>query len=711
MVDEQHNKNADHATASSTETVNSGTDSIVAIDFVPNTNKAPRRTFRFRWFHGFLLCFFGIASVAGWFTLSAKSVLIDVNPITAEVVITDGISLRLGPRFLMLPGTYTLSLNNPGYHDVNTELEIGEQQSQEIPIAMRKLPGLVSISTESLEEVRVQLDGIDIGSSPLENFSMEPGTHELTLAKSRYLTRTETIEIEGREIEQHFDFPLDPAWAEVSFSSQPPNANVYVDGELLGLAPTTSEILQGEHEVLLKLAGYKAWETKINVTAGQPLVLNSGALEQANGLVFIRSTPSNANVTVNGEFKGQTPLEISLAPGDSHQLNLFKSGYHSRKSTVTTVPDEEKEINLVLEPELAVVNIIAEPVDAQLYVNGEFRGLANQQIELMAATQTLEIRKEGYVPYETEFTSRPGLEQIVRVSLKSEEQDRLDRIKPVITTAAGQTLKLFYPNSFTMGASRREAGRRPNEVIRDVILERPFYISLHEVTNGQYRTFKSEHSSGTLQGQTLDLESQPVVRVSWADAALYANWLSDQEDLTKFYQVADGVVTGSNPDAEGYRLPTEAEWAWVSRVNDASISESANSKREMKYSWGELLPPPDKAGNFADMSARSYLGEIVNDYNDGYLATAPVGSFTANHNGIYDLAGNVSEWVHDNYGSVGSSANEVDPLGPANSQYKTIRGSSWAHGSVTELRLSFRDFGDQPRDDVGFRLVRYLEEF
>ncbi|MEX2131074.1 MAG: hypothetical protein WD772_06265, partial [Pseudohongiellaceae bacterium] len=64
------------------------------------------------------------------------------------------------------------------------------------------------------------------------------------------------------------------------------------------------------------------------------------------------------------------------------------------------------------------------------------------------------------------------------------------------------------------------------------------------------------------------------------------------------------------------------------------------------------------------------------------------------------------------YGAVGNlgGAPEVDPLGPLSGQYHIIRGSSWAHGTLTELRLSFRDFGEEPRDDVGFRIARYLEE-
>ncbi|MCH2577461.1 MAG: hypothetical protein MK003_03790, partial [Pseudomonadales bacterium] len=62
-------------------------------------------------------------------------------------------------------------------------------------------------------------------------------------------------------------------------------------------------------------------------------------------------------------------------------------------------------------------------------------------------------------------------------------------------------------------------------------------------------------------------------------------------------------------------------------------------------------------------------------------------------------------------GAVGPrGGGDVDPLGPEDGQFHAIRGSSWAHGSITEIRLSFRDFGIEPRDDVGFRIARYLEE-
>ena len=552
-----------------------------------------------------------------------------------------------------------------------------------------------------LNGARVQIDGVDIGVTPLIDVPIEPGEHQMTISVDRYLDYGETIDIEGREVEQRYQASLEPAWAVIGLSTAPAGADVLLDGVVIGRTPINAEILQGRRDLTLKLTGLKAWQEDFDVIAGDDFTVPLVELEPADGLVFIRSNPSGASVTIGGEYQGLTTLEVALPPGQNHELTFFHTGYHSRKTSIRTEPDQERELNISLDPELASVSVIAQPEDADLYVNGEFRGLANQTIELMAANQQIEIRKEGFVPYTTEFTSRPGLDQAIRISLKSLEQARLDQIKPIITTAVGQDLKLFYPGAFTMGASRREAGRRPNENLRDIQLERPFYMAFNEVTNSDYRRFNTDHSSGTVSGVSLNNEAQPVVQVSWAQAAAYCNWLSEQEGLSLFYEIEGEDIIGFTPESPGYRMPSEAEWAWVARTN--------GSGNTLKYHWGDQLPPPENAGNFADITAQNYLGEIMFNYNDNYFASAPVASFDSNHYAMYDMAGNVSEWVHDYYGAVCAIGVEIDPLGPNLGQFHTIRGSSWAHGAVTEMRLSFRDFGEEPRDDVGFRVARYLE--
>jgi formylglycine-generating enzyme required for sulfatase activity len=190
--------------------------------------------------------------------------------------------------------------------------------------------------------------------------------------------------------------------------------------------------------------------------------------------------------------------------------------------------------------------------------------------------------------------------------------------------------------------------------------------------------------------------------VGWEDAARYCNWLSEKEGLPPFYRVQGSSIIGFDPDSHGYRLPTEAEWAWAARVKGDEL---------LKYPWGGNYPPPDVVENYADTTSAYITGRIVSNYNDGNAVAAPTGSFRANHQGLYDMGGNVAEWVHDVYGLPDDSGvPQADPLGAQIGNNYVIRGASWAHGTVTELRLSFRDYGQRGRDDVGFRIARFAEE-
>lgn len=120
------------------------------------------------------------------------------------------------------------------------------------------------------------------------------------------------------------------------------------------------------------------------------------------------------------------------------------------------------------------------------------------------------------------------------------------------------------------------------------------------------------------------------------------------------------------------------------------------------------MPPTRNSGNYADETARDLVPTILPRYDDGFASTAPVGKFPPSAIGIYDASGNVAEWVNDFYSvpTPGLTTPVVDPLGPESGTSYVIRGSGWKHAGETELRLSYRDYGNQARPDVGFRIAR-----
>ena len=153
----------------------------------------------------------------------------------------------------------------------------------------------------------------------------------------------------------------------------------------------------------------------------------------------------------------------------------------------------------------------------------------------------------------------------------------------------------------------------------------------------------------------------------------------------------------------GYRLPFEAEWSYGTR--------QAGRQEPARYSWHGSFPPRKPSGNFADETAGSLLPVIIKGYNDAFAVTAPVASFPKNPGGFFDLGGNVSEWCHDFYSPQAGLANVVktDPMGPPTGTHHVVRDASWRDSSITEVRLSYRGYSREQRDDIGFRIARFAK--
>lgn len=644
---------------------------------------------------------FILLALAVLFMFNARAVRFDVSPAPQSLEITEGLfSWELGERFLMLPGSYTVTATKAGYRDLVAVVEIGEDADQEITLQMKKLPGILTVTSEPVDNATVYIDQEMAGSTPLTVDEIEPGLRDIKVEAERYRPLYTDIEIEGMRREQSLAVELEPAWANVTFQSMPAGASIFVDGERRGTTPGIVEILEGEHQVEIRRREYKTWQSRIDVTAGEDQTLPSVEMIKADGTVSVKTDPAGANVTIGGRYRGQSPLEVSLPPGRTYEVLLSKAGYRHEARTLSVEPEEDIQLDVSLSPVLGIVRIQVQPEGGELYVDDEPMGEPSRRLSLTARSHEIRVEKEGYAPFKATVTPQPGITRQLMVNLQTIDEARAAAIPQEITTSLGQKLKLIIPDSFTMGADRREPGRRSNEVERDVRLTRSYYLGVNEVTNAQFMEFAPDHEPGILGRALLNQEDRPVVNVTWEDAIEFCNWLSEKDGLPRAYERVGGRWKLIEPLTIGYRLPTEAEWAWAARFADDEPT---------RFPWGDNMPPPENAGNFADESAENMVPYHIQGYDDKFRGPAPVGSFPANEFGLHDTAGNAAEWVHDYYSIDLSRELLVDPTGPDSGNYHVIRGSSYMHGRFSELRWTFRDYGDKPRPDVGFRIARYVK--
>ncbi|MCL1865120.1 MAG: formylglycine-generating enzyme family protein [Spirochaetes bacterium] len=252
--------------------------------------------------------------------------------------------------------------------------------------------------------------------------------------------------------------------------------------------------------------------------------------------------------------------------------------------------------------------------------------------------------------------------------------------------------------TFIMGSPSSEAGRNDNESQHRVTVS-SFYMGKYEVTQEEYIEVMGSNRS---RWQGFDL---PVENVSWYDAIEYCNKRSVKEGLTPAYTIDKDrkdpnneatdmfdknqwVVTW-NRKANGYRLPTEAEWEYACRADTKT---------------------PFNTGDNITTDEANYKGD--KPYNNNAKGidrrkTTPVGSFKPNAWGLYDMHGNVWEWCWDWYGAY-SVAAQTDPEGPSSGAFRVERGGSWFNFGQ-HLRSAFRGGKLTPylwNINLGFRLVR-----
>ena len=640
---------------------------------------------------------FVILLVLIWFAFSAVSVRFEVSPTSANLTINSPLSFPLNDRYLMIPGEYEIEAESEGYYSYFSQIQINDTANQVIPVELDLLPDTLNIEAQAVSEIYI--DDIFIDNSPgsIEIFS---GTYDLRLESEGYIAYEEEIVINGggQDVFKIVELTQDIAF--LSIESNIIGAEIYIDGQLFGETPFRGNITSGNHDLELRFEGYQSFNRRINAPPEEELIITDINLELALFEIEINSDPEMASIIINDSYVGVTPITLSVRSGENLDIEANKLGYLPTSEILENV-NGSLLLDLNLDPDLASIVITGNPEGAEVILDGQSIGNLPISMEVLALPHTLRIQAEGYIPREERIELQSNASYSYNFNLELLNPLTGDGYAQTLRTFQDQELRLVLPKIFEMGSSRREQGRRSNEILREVEISKPFYIGIREVTNAEYREFRPEYNSGSFGGATLNNPNQPVVGLTWNEVAEYLNWLSIQDQLQPVYEMIAGQYRPMIPLRNGYRLPTEAEWERVAKFNNS------DSEEQQLFPWGNDLLASDRIANVADISTARVFQNIFNNYSDGYITSSEVDALPQDGWGIFGMGGNVSEWVQDVYSvPVTTETLEIDPVGPLDGSFHVYKGGNWRSGTLSELRASFRGFSESSHDYLGFRIAK-----
>ena len=308
-------------------------------------------------------------------------------------------------------------------------------------------------------------------------------------------------------------------------------------------------------------------------------------------------------------------------------------------------------------------------------------------LNLAFPAEPLDRWEEDAAPWQTE--NREDLTEEAEAAASPEERSVPE------TESGGKPVEDGFVKieggSFLMGSPETENWRIEDETQHEVTVS-GFWMSPYEVSQAEYERPMGENPSH-FKGESL-----PVENVSWLDAVRFCNAKSIEAGLTPAYAL-DGETVVWNRTADGYRLPTEAEWEYACRAGTAApfYTIHAIGPEEANY-----------YGHYPYEIEENYFDDSVLETRPGQYrqTTVEVDSFDANPWGLYNMHGNVNEWCWDLYGEY-DLVNTADPTGPETGSRRVYRGGGW-NDFGKNLRSAYRAAGelDMVCYNLGIRLVR-----
>jgi uncharacterized protein (TIGR02145 family) len=493
--------------------------------------------------------------------IPSQWLVIHSEPEGANVFIDDKLAGTTPFQRKYKEGEYTYRIEKPRYHNKAGQISL-EDEKKRLDLSLKPQFGDIQITSEPEDDMQIYMDDENTNkTTPATLKEVSSGEHTIMLNSKWFQPKTKKVTVRDEQTTA-VDFTLDPAFANVSVTAHP-EAEILIDDQVKGTGRWNGRLLEGIYTIKAEKDKYYSQSEQLEVISGEDETLNF-TLQGKTGNADIVTTPMDAQVYLDGEKQGTSPLTLNDLLIGSYNIRLEKEGYGIIKKSLIIQENETVSFNEDL-PEGQAISITSQPAGAELFIDGNNYGKTPQKLTLSFGDHQVKLIDGSTIIEQSLDVTQFGKDHFY-YSLDDTE------VIDVTNPATGQTWM-----DRNLGASRAATGSTDEEAYGG-LYQWGRAADGHEKRNsGTTSTLSNSDTPG--HGNFITVGSSPY------------DWRSPQND-----NLWQGVNGTNNPCPDGYRLPTAAEWeaerrSWSS--NDAAGAFASPLKLPVAgyryYSGGSLL--------------------------------------------------------------------------------------------------------------------------